>query len=315
MLRVLFAGTPNFAVPTLDALLRDSNIRVECALTQPDRHSGRGQRLSESAVKTYALQAGIPVRQPETLKDPNEIQWIKERKFDAMVVVAYGQILTTEILKSPRLGCLNVHGSLLPRWRGAAPLQRSIEAGDSVTGVTIMLMDQGLDTGPMLAKASTAITDRTTAAALHDQLAKLGGPLLVKTLNQLADSNHQLVQQPTKGVTYAKKISTQHACIRWDQEQSRVMRQIHAFNPIPGAFTFAGSSRIKIFSVQRAKGSAPTSGLLWKENKKILISTRTGNLEVLECQLPGGNRLASEQISSHQSAPWVEPIKLTELPA
>ena len=222
--------------------------------------------------------------------------------------------MTTEVLESPRLGCLNVHASLLPRWRGAAPLQRCIEAGDSLTGVTIMLMDQGLDTGPMLAKASTAITDRTTTAVLHDQLAKLGGPLLVETLKQLADSNHQLVQQPVKGVTYAKKISTQHACIKWGQKRSSVMRQIHAFNPIPGAFTFAGSSRIKIFSVQRAKGQHLPQACC-EENKKILISTKTGNLEVLECQLPGGNRLASEQLASHQSAPWLEPTKLTEQPA
>ena len=315
MLRVLFAGTPTFAVPTLDALLHDPNICVEYVLTQPDRRSGRGQHLSASAVKKYALQAGIPVRQPKTLKDPNEIQWIKEKNFDAMVVVAYGQILTTEVLKSPRLGCLNVHASLLPRWRGAAPLQRCIEAGDSVTGVTIILMDEGLDTGPMLAKVSTAITDRTTATELHDQLAKLGAPLLVGTLKQLADSNHQLVQQPAEGITYAQKISTQQACIQWGQKRSSVMRQIHAFNPIPGAFTFAGSSRIKIFSVQRAQGSAPSAGLLWKENQKILISTNTGNLEVLECQLPGGTRLVSEQISSHQSAPWLKPTKLTEQPA
>jgi methionyl-tRNA formyltransferase len=167
----------------------------------------------------------------------------------------------------------------------------------------------------MLAKVSTAITDRTTATELHDQLAKLGAPLLVGTLKQLADSNHQLVQQPAESITYAQKISTQDACIQWGQERSSVMRQIHAFNPIPGAFTFARSSRIKIFSVQIAQGSAPTAGLLWTENKKILVSTKTGNLEVLECQLPGGNRLVSKQISSHQSAPWLEPTKLTEKPA
>ena len=249
-------------------MLHDSNIHVECVLTQPDRHSGRGQRLSESAVKTYALQAGIPVRQPETLKDPNEIQWIKERKFDAMVVVAYGQILTTEILESPRLGCLNVHGSLLPRWRGAAPLQRSIEAGDSVTGVTIMLMDQGLDTGPMLAKASTAITDRTTAAVLHDQLAKLGGPLLVETLKQLADSNHQLVQQPVKGVTYAKKFRLNTLVFNGTKKQSRVMRQIHAFNPIPGAFTFAGRHGLKFFLYKEQKDQHLPQACCGKKIKK-----------------------------------------------
>jgi len=314
MLRVLFAGTPDFAVPTLDALLHDSNICVEYVLTQPDRRSGRGQRVSKSAIKSYALEAEIPVRQPETLKDPEEIQWIKEKNFDAMVVVAFGQILTAEILESPRLGCLNVHASLLPRWRGAAPIQRCIEAGDSVTGVTIILMDEGLDTGPMLAKASTTITDQTTTVELHNRLAKLGGPLLVKALKQLADSNHQLIKQPAEGITYAQKVCTQHACIHWNRKQSAVLRQIHAFNPIPGAFTFAGLSRIKIFSVRKAKGSAPTAGLLWKENQKILISTQTGNLEVLECQLPGGKRLELEQMASHQSAPWLKPTKLTEQP-
>ncbi|MBU29615.1 MAG: methionyl-tRNA formyltransferase [Gammaproteobacteria bacterium] len=314
MLRVLFAGTPDFAVPTLDALIHDSRICVEYVLTQPDRRSGRGQRISESAIKRYALEAGIPVRQPETLKNPSEIQWIKEKNFDAMVVVAFGQILTAEILESPRLGCLNVHASLLPRWRGAAPLQRCIEAGDSLTGVTIILMDEGLDTGPMLAKASTAITDQTTTVELHDRLAKLGGPLLVETLKQLADSNHQLIQQPTEGITYAQKVSTQHACIQWNRKQSTVMRQIHAFNPTPGAFTFAGLSRIKIFSVRKATGSAPSAGLLWKENQQILVSTKTGNLEVLDCQLPGGKRLAFEQLASHHSAPWLKPTKLTEQP-
>ena len=312
MLRVLFAGTPEFAVPTLEALFHDPHIYVEYVLTQPDRPRGRGQYLSESAVKKYALESGIPLRQPDTLRDPSEIQWIKEKNFDAMVVVAYGQILTAEILESPKLGCLNVHASLLPRWRGAAPLQRSIEAGDSVTGVTIMLMDEGLDTGPILARVSIAITDQTTAAELHDQLAELGGPLLVKTLRQRAVSNRQLVQQPVIGITYAQKISTQHACIQWNKERCQVMRQIHAFNPIPGAFTFAGSSRIKIFSVREAKGSAPAAGWLWKENRKILVSTQTGNLEVLECQLPGGKRLVPAQISSHQSAPWLEPTELME---
>ncbi|HAN80044.1 MAG TPA: hypothetical protein DCQ47_01195, partial [Gammaproteobacteria bacterium] len=149
---------------------------------------------------------------------------------------------------------------------------------------------------------------------LHDRLAKLGGPLLVETLKQLADSNHQLIQQPTEGITYALKVSTQHACIQWNRKQSTVMRQIHAFNPTPGAFTFAGLSRIKIFSVRKATGSAPSAGLLWKENQQILVSTKTGNLEVLDCQLPGGKRLAFEQLASHHSAPWLKPTKLTEQP-
>ena len=149
MLRVLFAGTPEFAVPTLEALIDDPEISVECVLSQPDRLSGRGQKLSESAVKRCAITYGLAVRQPETLKDPEEVNWIREQHFDALVVVAYGQILRADVLESPRLGCLNVHASLLPRWRGAAPVQRAIEAGDTETGITIMLMDEGLDTGPM----------------------------------------------------------------------------------------------------------------------------------------------------------------------
>ena len=147
MLRVLFAGTPEFAVPTLEALIDDPEISVECVLTQPDRPSGRGQKLSESAVKRCAITHGLAVRQPETLKDHEEVNWIREQHFDALVVVAYGQILRADVLESPRLGCVNVHASLLPRWRGAAPLHRAIEAGDTETGITIMLMDEGLDTG------------------------------------------------------------------------------------------------------------------------------------------------------------------------
>ena len=240
MLRVLFAGTPDFAVPTLKALIEDPDIAIEYVLTQPDRPSGRGQKVSESAVKQSALAANLAVRQPMTLKDPNEIAWIQEQEFDAIVVVAYGQILNAEVLQSPRLGCLNVHASLLPKWRGAAPLQRAIEAGDTETGITIMVMDEGLDTGPMLNTASVPIDDQTTTAELHDQLATIGGPLLVHSLKQLDQGAIQPIKQPHDGFTYAHKITTDDACIRWNRDHTQVMRQIHAFNPVPGAFTFAG---------------------------------------------------------------------------
>lgn len=312
MLRVLFAGTPDFAVPTLRALIDDPDIVIEYVLTQPDRPSGRGQKVSESAVKRCALEASLTVRQPITLKDPNEIAWIHEQDFDAIVVVAYGQILNAEVLQSPRLGCLNVHASLLPKWRGAAPLQRAIEAGDTETGITIMVMDKGLDTGPMLNTASVPIDDQTTTAELHDQLAKIGGPLLVHSLKQFDQGAIQPIEQPHDGVTYAHKITTDDACIRWNRDQTQVMRQIHAFNPVPGAFTFAGSSRIKIYSVRAATGSNSQAGMLWKENDQILVSTRNGNLQILDCQLPGGKRMVLEQMLSHQSAPWIEPIQLLE---
>jgi methionyl-tRNA formyltransferase len=314
MLRVLFAGTPDFAVPTLKALIEDPEISLEYVLTQPDRPSGRGQKLSESAVKRCAIAHGLEVRQPETLKDPNEVDWIREQHFDALVVVAYGQILKAKVLESPRLGCLNVHASMLPRWRGAAPLQRAIEAGDLETGVTIMLMDEGLDTGPMLAMASVQINESTTTAQLHDQLAGLGGPLLVETLKKLNDGSAKPVNQPDEGITYAHKISTEDACINWNQDRHIVMRQIHAFNPVPGAYTFAGSIRMKVFAVCEADGDQKNPGSLWKNNHQVLVGTRTGHLEILECQLPGGKRLSHEQMIAHQTAPWNDTVTLTGLP-
>lgn len=314
MLRVLFAGTPDFAVPTLEALIEDPEISVEYVLTQPDRPSGRGQKLSESAVKRCAIDHGLEVRQPQTLKDLSEVEWIRAQQFDALVVVAYGQILRADVLESPRLGCLNVHASLLPRWRGAAPLQRAIEAGDTETGVTIMLMDEGLDTGAMLATATVQIDESTTTAQLHDQLAALGGPLLVETLKKLNNGTATPVNQPDEGITYAHKISTENASIDWNQDRDIVMRQIHAFNPVPGAYTFAGSTRMKVFSVCEADEDQKAPGTLWKNNHQILVSTRTGNLEILECQLPGGKRLTHEQMISHQTAPWNDSVTLTGLP-
>lgn len=314
MLRVLFAGTPDFAVPTLEALIEDPEISVEYVLTQPDRPSGRGQKLSESAVKRCAIDHGLEVRQPQTLKDLSEVEWIRAQQFDALVVVAYGQILRADVLESPRLGCLNVHASLLPRWRGAAPLQRAIEAGDTETGVTIMLMDEGLDTGAMLATATVQIDESTTTARLHDQLAALGGPLLVETLKKLNNGTATPVNQPDEGITYAHKISTENASIDWNQDRDIVMRQIHAFNPVPGAYTFAGSTRMKVFSVREADEDQKAPGTLWKNNHQILVSTRTGNLEILECQLPGGKRLTHEQMISHQTAPWNDSVTLTGLP-
>ncbi|RZO75065.1 MAG: methionyl-tRNA formyltransferase [Litorivicinaceae bacterium] len=315
MLRVLFAGTPDFAVATLEALIQDPEISVEYVLTQPDRPGGRGKKMSASAVKRVAIAHGLEVRQPETLKDPEAVQWIQRQHFDALVVVAYGQILRSEVLESPRLGCLNVHASLLPRWRGAAPLQRAIEAGDTETGVTIMLMDEGLDTGPTLATASVQINESTTTAKLHDELAILGGLLLVNTLKKLNEGSVKPCYQTDDGATYAHKISSEAACINWNQDRQTVMRQIHAFNPVPGAYTYANSIRMKVFCVCKAAGGHEQPGTLWKQDNQILVSTQTGNLQILECQLPGGKRLSAAQMISHQSAPWNQAIALAGLTA
>lgn len=312
MLRIAFAGTPEFAVPTLQSLIESPEIQVECVYTQPDRPSGRGQKLSESAVKRCATDAGLRVRQPLTLKTDEAIDEFRALNLDALVVVAYGQILKSPILEAPRLGCLNVHASLLPRWRGAAPLQRAIQAGDTETGLTIMLMDEGLDTGAMLARQTVPLTDRTTTAVLHDTLAALGGPLLLETLLGLARGSIQPEPQPDTGVTYAAKITTDEALIHWAQPGASIMRHIHAFNPVPGAFCYAGAERLKIFEVKRHEGPTLGPGVMMKTGcGQVVVGTQDTALEILSCQLPGGKRLSADAISTHQKGPWAAPMTLT----
>lgn len=312
MLRTAFAGTPEFAVPTLKALHAHPEILLECVLTQPDRPSGRGRQLSESAVKQCAKSLNLPIHQPESLKTEDALQWLRTLQLDVLVVVAYGQILTPAILETPRLGCLNVHASLLPRWRGAAPLQRAIEAGDDKTGVTIMQMEPGLDTGPMLAVSEVPISDSTTTEVLHDVLAEAGGPLLTKTLLALAAGEIKPQPQPTDGVTYASKITTADACIDWTASSERLMRQIHAFNPVPGAFCYANETRLKIFRVEKASTDMQgPPGQLLKVNNHILVNSGNGTLRILECQLAGSKRMLEPQMIQHGSAPWVMGCQLT----
>lgn len=315
MLRVAFAGTPDFAVPTLQALINCPDIQVECVYTQPDRPRGRGQKVSESAVKQCAMRANLPVRQPDTLKSDEEINAFQALQLDALVVVAYGQILKKPILDAPRLGCLNVHASLLPRWRGAAPLQRAIQAGDTETGITVMQMDEGLDTGGMLAKAHIALDDTTTTALLHDQLATLGGDLLVDTLLKLDQGRVQAHPQPDIGITYASKISTEEALINWHRPASEVMRHIHAFNPVPGAFSFAGPDRLKIFEVcAHPEASLKPGELAMASDGRVVVGTGGDALEILACQLPGGKRMDTQAMKSQQKAPWHTSIILANEP-
>lgn len=316
MLRVGFAGTPEFAVPTLKALIRSPEIQLECVYTQPDRPSGRGRKLSASAVKQCAISASVPIRQPQTLKSDEEIAAFQALKLDALIVVAYGQILKPDILNSPRLGCLNVHASLLPRWRGAAPLQRAIEAGDAETGITIMQMDVGLDTGPVFTTQTVPLTDDTTCAMLHDQLAELGAPLLLSTLLQLHAGHLQSQPQPSDGVTYAGKITTEDAVIRWDRPTTQVMRHIHAFNPVPGAYCFLNDTRLKIFRVSRSQSPVRTAGDLWQTaDGRLMVSTLDGAVEILECQLPGAKRLDAMGIRQLTHGPWSTPHCLTTEPS
>lgn len=240
--RIIFMGTPEFAVPALQALL-DQGYPVIAIYTQPPRPAGRGYHIQKSPVHLVGDRYNIPVFTPDSLKTLEEQAHFKTLKADIAIVAAYGLLLPQAILEAPLLGCLNIHASLLPRWRGAAPIQRSILSGDHETGITIMQMDAGLDTGAMLLKESIPITSQTTASTLHDQLASLGGPLLLKTLEDLQDGNIDSHPQSIAEVTYAHKITKQEGQLDWTQDARLLERQVRAFTPWPGAwFTYQGET-------------------------------------------------------------------------
>ncbi len=246
-LRIIFAGTPDFAASHLQGLLDAGEHDIIAVYTQPDRPAGRGKKLKPSPVKALAEQQQLPVFQPASLRNEEAQQQLAELHADLMVVVAYGLLLPPPVLAVPRLGCINVHASLLPRWRGAAPIQRAIEAGDTDSGVTIMQMDIGLDTGDMLLKSRCAITAEDTAASLHDKLAELGVPALDNALRSLA-AGEALPQKQDDALTcYADKISKAEALINWREPAELISRKIRAFNPFPIAFTLLNGERIKVW--------------------------------------------------------------------
>lgn len=298
-LRVIFAGTPDFAATHLTALL-GSHHQVVAVYTQPDRPAGRGRKLTPSPVKQLAIQHDIPVYQPLSLKDDDAQQTLDALDADLMVVVAYGLILPRAILETPRLGCINVHASLLPRWRGAAPLQRAIEAGDSESGVTIMQMDEGLDTGDMLEIRRTPITDATTGDELHDCLAALGAEALLSVLDELADGRAQATAQPEIGVTYAAKLSKAEAGLDFRQDAAQLAARIRAFNPWPGAWCVLGDDRLRLLMASVGSPeegefpSTPGTLLAHHESALRIACGKAGDqvLVVSQAQLPGGKAMA-----------------------
>jgi methionyl-tRNA formyltransferase len=258
-LRLGFAGTPEFAVPALDALVRTQRI---CAVfTQPDRPAGRGQSLNASPVKTRAVELGLTVHQPLSFKSSETLEILRGLKLDALVVVAYGLILPPAALTSPRLGCINIHASLLPRWRGAAPIQRALLAGDTKTGVTLMRMDAGLDTGPMLASREVDLTQHDTAKTVHDRLARLGAELIGDTLDALNEGRIREVPQPSDGVTYAEKVNKAEALIDWHQDAAQVGRRVRAFNPWPIAETRFNGAQLRIWDAEVRDADARSAGV------------------------------------------------------
>lgn len=302
-LNVIFAGTPDFAAESLQALLA-SRHRVIAVYTQPDRPAGRGRKLTPSPVKRLALEHQLPVYQPETLKTPETQAELAELGADLMVVVAYGLILPQAVLETPRLGCLNVHASLLPRWRGAAPIQRAIEAGDAESGVTIMQMDEGLDTGDMLLIRRTPITSATTGGELHNTLATLGGDAIVEALDALADEGLAATPQPEAGVTYAAKLSKAEAELDFREPAATLAARVRAFNPWPVAWCAFDGDRLRLLMAEAGElgaGSAPAAPgtLLDHDGEALRIACGPEGREVLQvtrAQLPGGKALPVSEL-------------------
>ncbi|MBS3917098.1 MAG: methionyl-tRNA formyltransferase [Sulfuritalea sp.] len=289
-MRVVFAGTPDFAAAALQALLAAGH-QVPLVLTQPDRPAGRGMTMQASAVKQLALRQGLIVHQPPSLKDAAARQPIIQAKPDVMVVAAYGLILPRAVLDMPRLGCINIHASLLPRWRGAAPIQRAILAGDTETGVTLMRMEAGLDTGPMLLKESLPIAGSETAETLHDKLAALGARLIVQALPRLEHGNLGGEPQPAEGVSYASKLEKAEAALDWRRPAAELDRAVRAFNPFPGAVARIDGQAIKIWRGEPVSGKGEPGIVLAVGNDGIVVACGEGALRLTELQKSGGRRL------------------------
>jgi methionyl-tRNA formyltransferase len=310
-MRVVFAGTPAFAAVAIRQL-HAARFEIPLVLTQPDRPAGRGMKLQASPVKAFALAEGIPVAQPHGLRldgkyadDAAAVRAaLLEVRPDAMVVAAYGLILPGWVLELPRLGCLNIHASLLPRWRGAAPIHRAIEAGDAQTGITVMQMDAGLDTGDMLLARSVAIRPDETTASLHDRLAELGGQLIVEALELAACGGLQAQQQPTEGITYAHKIDKAEAAIDWRQAAAVIERRLRAFDPFPGATGVLAGETLKIWRAEPCTGAGRPGEVIATGESGIEVACGEGALRLLELQRPGGKRLpVSAFLQGHRVAP------------
>ena len=290
-MKLIFAGTPDFAAHALQALI-DAGHEIPLVLTQPDRPAGRGMTLHASPVKQLAAVNGLAVFQPPTLRDPAAQERIRQVGAAAMIVAAYGLILPQAVLDLPRLGCLNIHASLLPRWRGAAPIQRAILAGDAETGISIMQMDAGLDTGPVLCSAVLPIAHDDTAVTVHDRLAALGARLIVETLEKLPLSPQP---QPASGVTYAAKLEKSEAPLDWRLPAEQLSRQIRAFNPFPGALaTFSGHT-IKVWQAEVTPACGVPGTILAADRQGIVVACGEGALRLTELQKAGGKRLAAAQ--------------------
>lgn len=299
-MNVLFFGTPEFSVPTLRALLAMPTVTVKAVVTQPDRPAGRGGKITASPIKELAMHSDIPVLQPTSLR--RELPQVLHElsglgPFDVGVVIAFGQILPRQILEIPRCGCINIHASLLPRWRGAAPIQRALAAGDEETGVCLMQMDEGLDTGGVFCERRVLIQPRDTGATLHDTLAQLGATALSSELEKIATGSLRATPQASEGVTYAAKITSEECRLDWSKSAEELARLVRAFSPYPGCFSFWRGKRIKFLFARALPGSGALvpGSIAVASGGRLEISCGTGLLAVEELQLEGKKRMTTEE--------------------
>lgn len=302
MIRVLFFGTPHFSVPSLEVLCSSPLIQVAAVITQPDRPSGRGSTVTASPVKLCAEKRGIPVFQPHSLR--KEFTDLKKSlmnvgPFDIGVVIAFGQILPPEVLTFPKVGCVNIHASLLPRWRGAAPIQRAIEAGDPETGVCLMQMDVGLDTGAVFSTARTTILESDSASSLHDRLSQMGAELLIRDIAAIVDGSLPAIPQAADGISYAKKISPEETRIDWSLAGIQVARKVRALSPSPGCYTLWEGKRLKVLKARPAEVGASSTELPGTVAQALTdtmtVRCGSGALRLEEVQLEGKRRMSVEE--------------------
>jgi len=298
--RLLFAGTPEFALVSLEALVRVGRVPV-AVLTQPDRPAGRGRKLTASPVKQFAVSQGIPVQQPATLRDPEVIAGIATLRPDLIIVAAYGLLLPQAVLDIPRLGCLNIHASLLPRWRGAAPIQRALLNGDAETGVCLMKMEAGLDTGPVYTCKAVEIGAEETAGELHDRLARLGAELLTDRLDEILSGQLIPVAQDDTRASYAGKIRKQEAAIDWLAPATEIQRRIRAYNPVPGAWFELDGEPVKCWRARELDGQGAPGVVLKAGRDGIDVGCGMGALRLLEVQRAGRRRVSAAELAGQQN--------------
>jgi len=297
--RIAFMGTPDFAVPALAALM-EAGHEIACVYTQPPRPAGRGKRAQISIVHAFAVLNKLPVRHPESLRDAEVQAEFAALDLDLAVVAAYGLILPKPVLEAPRHGCLNIHASLLPRWRGAAPIQRAILAGDEETGVTIMRMEEGLDTGPMLLQERVPIDPDMDAAELHETLAMLGGRMIVRALDRLETGALTETPQPEEGVTWAAKIDKAETRIDWSLPAEELVRRVNAFSPYPGAWFDLDGDRIRVLSAEAKDGDGAPGTVL---DNRLTVACGDGALRILGLQLAGKTAMAAESFLRGRQVP------------